>query len=245
MGKYSGYLICTDLDGTFVDDRGELIERNLKAVEEYMQEGGLFTVATGRTGSYIREYYKGRIKINTYLVCLNGTMIYDTEKEEIVYSNVMKKDKMDGVKEYVDGCLCAYIYTANNLYHKIEDVPVDADIYKIVFVYENEEKCLEMLCKMKEKYGEDFDFNRSYKEFLEMENKGSGKGDAVRQMRTLLGENAKKVVCFGDFENDLTMIEEADMGVAVGNALPSLKEIADKVTVSNNEGAIAEIISEL
>ena len=41
MGKYSGYLICTDLDGTFVDDRGELIEKNLKAAEEYMKEGVL------------------------------------------------------------------------------------------------------------------------------------------------------------------------------------------------------------
>ena len=210
-----------------------------------MKEGGLFTVATGRTGSYIREYYKGRIKINTYLVCLNGTMIYDTEKEKIVYSNVMRKDKMDGVKRYVDGCACAYIYTAQNLYHRIEDVPQEEDIYKIVYVYENEEECLKIFREMKERYGEDFDFNRSYKEFLEMENKGSGKGDAIRQMRTLLGDQAKKVLCFGDFENDLTMIEEADIGVAVGNALPSLKEIADKVTVSNNEGAIAQIISEL
>lgn len=245
MGKYSGYLICTDLDGTFIDDKGELIERNLKAVEEYMKEGGLFTVATGRTGWYLKERYGEAIKINTYLVCLNGTMIYDTEQQKIVYSNVMKKDKMDGVKKYVDGCECAYIYTAHNLYHKIEDVPQDEDIYKIVYVYKTEEECLRMFREMEERYGEDFDFNRSYKEFLEMENKGSGKGDAVRKMRSLLGEKVKTVICFGDFENDLTMIEEADIGVAVGNALPSLKEIADKVTVSNDEGAIAEIINEI
>ncbi len=245
MGKYSGYLICTDLDGTFIDEKGELIEKNLTATYEYMKNGGLFTISTGRSAGYIKEKYKGKIKINTYIICINGTMIYDAENEKVIYSNVMKREKLSGISEYIKKVPKVAIYTEDKVYEEIESISGSDDIYKIVYCCRTEKECLELREELEEKYGQDFDFNRSWHEGLEMIGKGSGKGDAIRKMRSLLGDKAKTVIGIGDFENDLTMIEEADIGVAVGNALESVKEVADKVTVSNNDGAIAQIIKEL
>ena len=53
------------------------------------------------------------------------------------------------------------------------------------------------------------------------------------------------LVGVGDYENDLTLIRDADIGYAVENATSSLKAIADRVTVSVNECAIAKIIEDL
>ena len=53
------------------------------------------------------------------------------------------------------------------------------------------------------------------------------------------------VVGIGDWENDLSMIEEADIGYAVANACEELKAAADRITVSVNENAIAKIIDDL
>ena len=52
-------------------------------------------------------------------------------------------------------------------------------------------------------------------------------------------------IAVGDNENDISMIKEAKIGIAVGNALDIVKESADLVTVTNDENAIAEIIYDL
>ena len=74
-----------------------------------------------------------------------------------------------------------------------------------------------------------------------------GKGNAVRKLRELLGgrEVIHTVVCVGDYENDLSMIEYADIGYAVANAIQPVKDAADRVTVSNREHALARIINDL
>ena len=53
------------------------------------------------------------------------------------------------------------------------------------------------------------------------------------------------LVCVGDFENDFDMVRDADIGYAVANAADSLKGVADRITVSARDGAIARIIEEL
>ena len=52
-------------------------------------------------------------------------------------------------------------------------------------------------------------------------------------------------MCVGDFENDISMIKEADIGYAVGNAADELKAVADRITVNAADGAIAKIIYEI
>ena len=56
---------------------------------------------------------------------------------------------------------------------------------------------------------------------------------------------ASHLVCVGDYENDIPMIKAADIGYAVGNAVPPLKAVADRVTVDCRDHALAHIIGEL
>ena len=64
-------------------------------------------------------------------------------------------------------------------------------------------------------------------------------------MAELLGLDMSKTVAVGDFENDVSMIKAAGIGYAVANAKDCAKAAADRITVSNDEHAIAAIIAEL
>lgn len=70
------------------------------------------------------------------------------------------------------------------------------------------------------------------------------KGDAIMAYAAYRGIKPDEVLCFGDSDNDLTMIKQAGIGVAMENARHSLKIIADTVTCTNNENGVAEYIAE-
>lgn len=245
MGAYSGYLICTDLDGTFVNNKSELIEKNLDAVKKYMEGGGLFTVSTGRAAHYLKETYGERLKINTHLICLNGTMIFDTEKDKILYNRYISKGDILDIDEYWKNEEGAYFHTEKGPYIKFSEVPCEENIHKIVFVSKTVEATFLLREKLEKRYGDICDFNRSWPTGLEMLPKGAGKGDCIRKLREILGDKIHTVIAAGDFENDLTMLKEADIGYAVSNAEDFVKSAADRITVSNEDGAIAKIIEKI
>ena len=62
-GKFFGYLICTDCDGTLTYDIGKVSEKNVRAIKYFQSEGGLFTLATGRFPNHL-EMFKGFFKWN-------------------------------------------------------------------------------------------------------------------------------------------------------------------------------------
>ena len=72
--------------------------------------------------------------------------------------------------------------------------------------------------------------------------KGSSKGEAVKMLAKYLGVSQEEVMCIGDSENDLSMITWAGTGVAMGNAIDSVKEVANYVTSDNKHGGVAEAI---
>ena len=61
-------------------------------------------------------------------------------------------------------------------------------------------------------------------------------------MAEKLGIKQEEVICIGDEENDRHMIEYAGLGVAMGNAVAGIKEIADYVTKTNDEDGVAHVI---
>ena len=79
MNKFKGYLILSDIDGTITNDRGEFSEENARAIRYFQSEGGLVTVSSGRYPRYI-EKYAARFVPNTYVIGINGTVMYDPSR---------------------------------------------------------------------------------------------------------------------------------------------------------------------
>ena len=93
---------------------------------------------------------------------------------------------------------------------------------------------------------EQFDFIQSTSEYYEILPKGAGKGALMLRMADMFGISHEKTVAVGDNINDVSMIEMAGLGVAVANATPEAKAVADLVLDTTNEQhAVADLIRRL
>ena len=80
QGKFSDYLLVSDMDATLLDDNHTISEENRQAIDYFIKNGGRFTVATGRMVEAVRAYMPN-LHINAPAVLHNGAKIYDYEKD--------------------------------------------------------------------------------------------------------------------------------------------------------------------
>jgi Cof subfamily protein (haloacid dehalogenase superfamily) len=80
--------------------------------------------------------------------------------------------------------------------------------------------------------------------FLEMMSPGHSKWRALSRLIDMEGCSAEQVICIGDEVNDLEMITHAGLGVAMGNAIPAVKAVADHITRSNEEDGVAHVVEQ-
>lgn len=261
MNKFKGYLICTDCDGTLTDGEGKLSKENADAIKYFQDEGGLFTLATGRFPDHV-NLFKDSLQINAPIVSLNGTALYDVQKGELIKSWTMNKSDCLELLQYVNvhwrqvwEYWLNYTHHDSTGYKPMEYPPKDKslsqlfdtlpeELYKIVIIQPEDITPL-IQADLKKKFGDRFRFDTSWKNGLEIQNINSGKGVAVQYMKDHLDANIHTTVGIGDYENDISLLECADIGFAVSNALNSVKDVADKITVSNDENAIEAVITEL
>ncbi len=266
MKKFEGMLFCTDLDGTLYRDDKTVSKENLDAIEYFKSEGGLFTFITGRVPSTSKHIYD-IIKPNAPYGCINGAAIFDEQKSEYIYTVFLQKDVVELVrcvdKEMPDMGIQfnteKTIYfnkdnSATALFRRITGAPhitchyedVSEPTFKVVFAHEDPQRieALQQLLSTHPK-ADDFDFIRSERRLYEILPKGVSKGRLLCKLAQLTGIDIKRTIAAGDYNNDVSMIESAGIGFAVSNAVPEAKAVADYITVSNNENAIAAIVDGL
>ena len=121
-----------------------------------------------------------------------------------------------------------------------ENEKPNCDPYKMIAVTNTPEACLEFKKKVSERFGHKYFISRSWPTGLELINISAGKDVCVKYLKKEVG--ADTLICIGDFENDTEMIKAADIGIAVENALPCVKSVADRIKKNDYGLAIAEVI---
>ncbi len=266
MGKFDGILICTDLDGTLLKKDKTISAENYDAIEYFKREGGYFTFVTGRVPCASRMIYE-MVKPNAPVGCINGAGIYDFEKSEYLWSMTLSfhyKELITAVIEAVPSA-GAQINTHDAIYFCRENESMvkfrkrtgapnifvdyetfDQPITKALFGDEDEKNVLKIMEVLhNHPKAADFDYIRSERTLYEIVPKGASKGNLLIKLAEILGIDKAKTIAVGDYNNDVSMIEAAGVGVAVANAVAEAKAAADIVTVSNEEHAIAKIISQI
>jgi len=84
--------------------------------------------------------------------------------------------------------------------------------------------------------------SQSLKDNLEVMDKSVSKGNAVRILSEMLGVKREEIVAIGDNENDISMIEYAGLGIAMGNGEEVLKQVADAITGHYEEDGVAQAV---
>lgn len=266
MGKFNGVLICTDLDGTLLKNDKSISKQNLDAIEYFKNEGGFFTFITGRMPFFVSDIYE-KVNPNAPFGCINGGGVYDHRKKQYIWTQTLQRDAIVLV-EYADKNLFGLGIQVNTFdktyfcrenqamadFRKRTNMPnivrdykdVDEPIAKIVFGDIDESKITE-LAKLLNSHpmANDVDFIRSEQTLYEILPKGISKGTVISKLVSILGIDKSKTIAIGDYNNDVSMLRTAQIGVAVSNAVPEAKAAADYITVSNEEHAIAKVINDI
>ena len=240
MGIFDGVLLCSDIDGTLTD-HGKVPDINRRYLSYFMEQGGMFTVSTGRLPYYLKEANL-LVTPNVPMVCSNGTVIYDLEKERVIYeatlSEVLVKEVLLFAREIQPDAKVS-LYHAKGIIPG-EEINADVSVNKMVFALLTEEDAVILAKKIQSRFPKCVRTERSWQVGTEVIPAHAGKGVCVKKLKELCG--AKQLICVGDYENDISMLEAADISYAVENALDAVKAVADRITVANTEGAIAEVI---
>lgn len=268
MRKLNYRMVVSDFDGTLLTGSHEIPDRVKEAIDEYVASGGIFAVCTGRMLASILPRVR-ELGLKGLVVAYQGTVIAEIESGRLLKCGGMSAEDaavvcraLEDEGAYVNVYSDEKLYTdiaPDNIYLKeyeritgVKSVYVPAPISEFVLkrklfcrkitslvARSKRDTLYEKLC---EKLSDRFDVTYSADVLVEISPYGDDKGAALEFLAAHFGVPLTETVAIGDNLNDLSMIKAAGKGVAVGNASPLLKEAADVVTVTNDEGAVAEII---
>lgn len=262
-------LVLFDIDGTLVNDDGELGEKTKQLIGELKKLGVRFTFASGRLHSALVPLAE-ELKLHSPLISLDGTAIKSVLGKQFVYRSFLKDKHVKKAIEYskkylVNIALChseAIYYTEENsvipqLMDKFGAVYKEVDSYdeltsnvlEIVFAGDNR-RTIEFI---RDKLSFPFTFGISLSYFksqthdriyyLEVRRAGSTKGKAMKRLLKYLKIEENRTVVIGDWYNDLTLFDSKAIKVAPKNAVSELKNKADLViNKTNNEEAVADLL---
>lgn len=263
MKKFEGVILACDMDGTLLDDNHQIPKRNLDALHYFAEQGGLFSIATGRNPAAAEAYFE-KLPINTFYCLLNGSLIYNQERE-LVYCNNLK----DSVKELIEFSLlnnsqigCEILCTNQILIRKMSDV---TKYHMTTLKLDYEEVSQAQLSEIKTddwckinftgtpeqivqlqhsvaSYQTEFAMTSSLPYFWEVTAHGISKGVALEKISTMLNLSRKNIYAIGDSYNDESMLTFAEVGFAPANAEEGILSLSDVQVCSNNQGAVADAI---
>lgn len=250
MGKFDGILICSDIDGTF--RMGEdTVKVNKEAVKYFTDNGGKFTFVTGRTAGHLINTGLREI-INAPAGLLNGSMVYDYDKNKIISEKRLEhtlKDFLLNIKDCDSSIIALGVFNGfhESSYQEYDFNDIPSDIMdmipiKILARFENEEDAdnFKINCIDKE-FFKNTCISKSWSVGVEFNNMNGTKGDALCDIKNYLG-NIHTAVGIGDYENDIELLSYADIKVATGNAIDELKKYADFTVKKCEEYAIKDLI---
>lgn len=262
--NYSDWLIVSDIDGTLNNKARKLPERNKKAIERFVANGGHFTLASGRNPQSMEKHFKNLPIEGTPAVVINGAGVYDFKNRKMVYFSAMSDKAMElavaAAKKFrcVDVVIVAkdiiyvtgvgwfgkWFVAVDKLKHKhiydIEKVPKE-DWGKVIF------SGLPFHISKVKKYFEEMGspeltlMSSSIASF-EILAANTHKGTAVLKLAEMLGVDNSHTGAIGDYFNDYDMLKTVGVPACCGQAPDEIKKISEFVACHCNNGAVADFI---
>lgn len=263
MTDFSNTVLITDLDGTLLPHDKIVSQKDLDAIEKFKKGRGIFTIATGRIYQAAEQFFN-ILKPNAPVILNNGGLIYDTEKKEVIYSCFLDTEAVNYTVELMINFpgLGVEVDTLDKIYvvNMTELEKLHLKITNLSYAEKSiDDIKREKWCKVL--YSIDSSRIHELKEFTESMNwnkaefVASGsflfeclpnkctKGSALKRLSQINKWDKFTIAAAGDYDNDLAMLEYADIGFAPQNAQEALKNAATYVTSATcNEGSIAEVI---
>ena len=259
-------MIALDLDGTLNNDQKKITNRTKEALIAVQKKGVTVVLASGRPITGLKRECEA-LELEKYsgiLLSYNGGKVVDATTKKVLYEKSLPKETavrllkhiedypvtpiVDNGKDYVTTSKDEFMIEAesklNNLgIMEVDNVAASVDFNPVKVLMAAPKEVLDpTIDKITEPFKQELSFVKSSPIFLEATMKGINKASSLQAVCDKLDIKPEEVIAFGDEKNDITMIQFAGLGVAMGNACETLKEIADEITLSNNEDGIAHVL---
>lgn len=254
-------LIAIDVDDTLLNDELIVTEGTKRAMEEAIAKGVTVTLATGRMYASARQIAE-QIQLNVPIITYQGSLVKTLLDGKVLYERSVPTDAAKELyaftekhglhlQLYVDDQL--FVKEANDkalMYSRLSKIPytVAPDFEELLeqpntkmLIIDEPDYLDEIAEQLKALIGDRVHITKSKAHYLEFMHKEGTKGHALRFMAEHLGCTMDQTIAIGDAWNDHEMIEAAGLGVAMANAIPALKEVANYVTLSNNDEGVRHV----
>jgi Cof subfamily protein (haloacid dehalogenase superfamily) len=254
-------LICSDLDGTLLNDKGDLPTGFYDTLRMLSKKGIIFVAASGRLYGTLNNNFR-KSDSPLLFIAHNGAVVqYNNDGEEIFGSiiephkvnNVTKLLKQMNLQVYLCTKTFAYIENPSEIMLKTfenSDMPLNivtklednsGEIYRIgIFDPNNIQEST--VIKVEKTIGDDFEYQLGGKKWLDLMNKGVSKGSAIKIIQDRFGISKDETMVFGDYYNDISMLKSATFSYAMKNAPDEVKKYAKFIAESNNENSVLKTI---
>ena len=252
-------IIAMDFDDTILTSDKHVSEYSKKVLSNYKNKGYIIVGVTGRSLSSASEACD--INIFNYLILNNGTHIYDVKTKEARCISLLDKNVCKKISKLYEDIAVKYDYCSLNNYYmtriftrqskpflvKVDDISeVNEDICKMnIFLKENDN-----IEEIRDEINSKFEVNAfimqdstSSEKWLVINPKGLNKCTTLELLCKEHGLTLDNAIFFGDGLNDVELIQNAGLGVAMGNALPVVKSVSKDITLTNDEDGVAKYLT--
>ncbi len=255
-------LIALDLDGTLTNSKKQMTPRTKAALQQAMSQGVRVVLASGRptVGVWPLARELELDKLGGYILSYNGGCILDCATGKVLAQEVFPRELVAPVcEEARKAGAVALSYSSEGVitetpqdeYVQIEcrtcGVPaigvedlsgaIQFDVNKILLT-KDPDQMPHVEERMQQKFAGKLSIYKSTPFFLEIMPLGVEKAQSLAALLTILGLTAENLMACGDGWNDISMIKLAGLGVAMGNAVPQVKCVADWTTEDNDHDGV-------
>lgn len=263
-------LVSVDMDGTLLNSNGQISDENVSAIKQAISKGVKVVITTGRgiksLGDFIDQI--GLRNVDEYVITNNGVSLHSTKTLECLKATIIESEDLRtlcslGVN--FGAHLHVYDYDtescfvlSDNEYSRFEKdyvgIPtyIKPDFYKNIddnqrafkVLYFGEKEKMDIVYNnIPNSVREKFATVKSLPTAIELFHKECNKGNAVKDLAEKFNIPMDEVISIGDQNNDFEMIKYAGLGVAMGNAVNNIKDIADYITDTNDNNGVAKVIN--
>lgn len=263
-GSVAAGLVATDLDGTLLRSDQTISDRTAEVLAQISAEGGHVVLVTGRPVRWLAGVYaqlRGRLPL---AVCANGAVVYDPEADRVLRADPLAPEDLAQVcarlrAEIPEVSFAVEVADGREMWHD-SNYPRRGGHPTVRLVETPEElvsvPAVKLLVRAGEQDPDEFaelvashvaglaeaTFS-SYGGLVEISASGVTKAAGLAWLCERLDVPAERVVAFGDMPNDVPMLTWAGRAVAMANAHPAVKQVADEVTLSNDDDGVAVYLS--
>lgn len=246
------YLIFLDIDGTILSSEGKIHERTIEAIRKAQEAGNKVFINTGRSDGIIPPWLLEKVHPDGVVAGLGAFIRIGNE---ILLADVLNREMLSFAMDIADECNDTLIIEGENdsasyngvCYLGEEHIVCGIDelferypnirVSKLTYLHRLPEEAVEKLDTVFAVF--------NHPTYAEVGLKGYSKATGMEFLRLRYGVDNDHIIAMGDSDNDKEMLSAAGIAVAMGNALQSIKEMADFVTTDCKDGGVGYAIEKL